>query len=322
MPGSVAEKGKEMRITILGAGALGCYFGARLQSAGHDVAFVARGGQLAAMKTGGLRIESPSGDLSVDKVRAVATLAEAGPSDIVLLTLKNYDVEAAAAGLPEVMGAGSVVISVQNGVSAPALLAAKVGQERVLPGVVYLPAFLSAPGVVRVTAELQGLIFGEYAGPPTERTRAVHEALAVGGIRATVSEDIWRTMWEKFIFLSAFAAVTTVTRLDIGAVRETPATRALLRSLVDEAAAVAQAEHPAVPVGIADTSFDLMVDNLPPATHASMLDDLMRGKRLELEWLSGEVIRRGAKLGIETPAHGFAYAALAPYAEGPPGRNG
>ena len=122
--------------------------------------------------------------------------------------------------------------------------------------------------------------------------------------------------------LASFAAITGVTPLDIGPIREVDETRALLRQLVEEAAAVAHAEHPSVPAEVADSAFDLLVDSLPPEARASLLDDLERGKRLELDWLSGEVVRRGRKLGIGTPAHGFVQAALAPFVDGPPGRAG
>lgn len=311
-----------MRITILGAGALGCYFGAHLQRGGHEVTYVARGSQLEALQAQGVRVEAPGREFAVDKVRAVGTLAEAGAFDLLLFTIKNYDVATVAAELPAVMGPGSVVMSVQNGVAAPGILAEAVGEARVLPGVVYMPADIKAPGVVRVTAELQGLLFGEYAGPPTARTRAIFEALSVEGLRVTLADDIWRTLWEKFIMLSSFAAICGVTRLDIGPIRATRETRALLRQLVEEVAAVAHAEHPSVAEDIAESAFGLLVDNLPAAAHASLLDDLQRGKRLELDWLSGEVIRRGKKLGIDTPAHGFVYAALAPFAAEPPGSGG
>ena len=141
-----------MRITVLGAGALGGYFGARLQSTGHDVTYVARGSHLAAMQKGGLRVESPEGDLQFDKVRAVATPAEAGPADLVLFMVKNYDVEDAARALAPTLAPGTRILTAQNGVSAQGLLADIVGPSHVLPGAVYMPADLKAPGVIRHSA--------------------------------------------------------------------------------------------------------------------------------------------------------------------------
>lgn len=309
----------KLRVTIYGAGALGCYFGARLQKAGHDVSFVARGPHLAAMQSNGLIVESSAGDFRLDKVHAVSTIAEAGPADAVLFAVKNYDVEQATADLAASVNSKAIIITVQNGVSAQPRLAERFGSDRIMPGVVRLPADVRAPGVIRVPAEAEmgGLVVGAYDGIMTERGEAVFDAFTKSGIAATLSRDIWKTLWEKFIPLSAFSAMTVMTRLDIGAVRETPASRDLLRTLMDETAAVARADHPSVPADAADSAYKFVM-NVPASVHASMLDDLLRGKRLELEWLSGEVIKRGKKLGVDTPAHAFTYAVLAPFVNGRP----
>jgi len=292
--------------------------GARLQSAGHDLTFVARGQQLDAMTTNGLLVESSTGDIRLDKVRAVATIGAAGPADLVLFAVKNYDVERAAKDLAAAINPEAAIMTVQNGVSAQPHLAGKFGKDRILPSIVRIPVSIKSPGVIRVSAaEMGGLVFGAYDRKMTEQTSAVFDAIARSGIGATVSDDIWRTLWEKFIPYSAVSAITTMTRLDIGPVQKTAESRRLLRALIDETTAVARASHPSVPQDAADTAFEFVM-NVPPNVHASMLDDLLRGKRLELEWISGEVIRRGRELGIETPRHEFVYAVLAPYIDGRP----
>ena len=308
-----------MRVTIHGAGALGSYFGALLQNAGHDVCYVARGPHLEAMRNDGLRIEGSAGRIRLDKVRAVATIAEAGPADLVLFAVKNYDVERSAADLAASIDPEALIFTVQNGVSAQPRLAGIFGPDRVLPGVVRLPADIRSPGVVRVPAESEmgGLMFGTYDGAPSERARAVIGKLIDSGIGAKLSDDIWRALWEKYIPLSAFSATTTMARLDIGPIRETAASRRLLRSLIAETATVARADHPSVPETAADAAFDFLM-SVPADIHSSMLDDLLRGKRLELDWLSGEVVRRGERLGVPTPAHAFTCAVLAPHAAGRP----
>lgn len=308
-----------MRITIFGAGALGCYFGARLQNVGHDVSFIARGEHLAAMQSGGLSIESSAGSFRLDKVHAVSSIKETGKADLVLFAVKNYDVEQATADLAASINPEAAIITVQNGVSAQLLLAEKFGRDRVFPGMTRLPADLKSPGVIRVPAEAEmgGLTFGSYDGTLTEKGQTLLSAFDESGIGATLSDDIWKTLWQKFIPLSAFAATTVMARIDFGAVQGNEASRALLRVLIDETTAVARADHPSVPEDAAQTAFDTLM-NVPPNIHASMLDDLLRGKRLELEWLSGEVIKRGKQLGIETPAHTFTYAVLAPYTNGRP----
>ncbi|MCP4306668.1 MAG: 2-dehydropantoate 2-reductase [bacterium] len=236
-------------------------------------AFVARGPHLDAMKTKGLLVEGSTGDIRLDTVRAVATIAEAGPADLVLFAVKNYDAKQAATDLAASINPEAVIVTVQNGVSAQPHLAEKFGQDRIFPGVVRLVADIKSPGVIRVPAEAEmgGLVFGAYDGKTARRPQAVFDALTESGIGATLSEDIWKTLWEKFIPLSAFSAMTVMTRLDIGPVRETTASRHLLRTLMEETVAVARADHPSVPEDAAETAYEFLM-NVPPNVHASMLD--------------------------------------------------
>lgn len=308
-----------MRVMIHGAGALGCYFGAYLQKAGHDVAYIARGPHLEAMQANGLRLETATGTITLDQVRAVASAKEAGSTDLVVFAVKNYDVAKSAETLAATLNPEALILTVQNGVTAQPFLADIFGKDRVLPGVVRMPADIKSPGVVRVPAMLgmEELLLGAYDGEPTPRAQAIIDMLLETEIGTGVSDDIWKTIWEKFIALSSFSAMTAVSRLDAGVIQNTEATRNLLRALVEETARVARASHPTIPDEAASTAFDILM-NLPPNIHASMLDDLMRGRRLELEWLSGEVVRRGKLLDIPTPAHAFTYAVLAPYRVGSP----
>lgn len=308
-----------MRVMIHGAGALGCYFGAHLQKAGHDVAYIARGPHLEAMQANGLLLETATSSIALEKVRAVATAKDAGAADLVVFAVKNYDVAQAAETLAATLNPEALILTVQNGVTAQPILADIFGKDRILPGAVRMPADIKAPGVVRVPAmlDMEELLLGTYDGKSNPRAQAIFDVLLDSEIGTVVSDDIWRTLWEKFIALSAFSAITAVSRLDVGAIRGTEATRNLLRALIDETASVARASHSTIPAEAADTAFDILV-NLPPNIHASMLDDLLRGKRLELEWLSGEVVRRGKLLDIPTPAHAFVYAVLAPYSDGRP----
>ena len=308
-----------MKVMVLGAGALGCYFGARLQDVGHDVAYVARKEHLAAMRSDGLRVESPLGDIRLPQVRAVATPEEAGPADLVLFMVKTYDAERAAASLAPMMQPHTVVVTAQNGVSAQPMLAAAVGRAAVLPGAVYMPADIKVPGVIRHSAAFHRIVFGPWEAEAMPRAREVEAAFKAAGVDARVSDDIWALLWEKFVMMSANSAITTLTRLDIGPIRETPETLELLRRLADETFRIARAAYPAVREDAAEKALDFLLREAPPTMHASMLDDLRRGKRLELPWLSGEVVRRGRALGVDTPAHEIVVAALMPYARGRPG---
>lgn len=305
-----------MRVTVFGAGALGGYFGARLQVQGHEVVFVARGAHLEAMQREGLRVESPAGDIHLPDVRAVADPRDAGEAQLILFMVKNYDVEAAAETLFPTLGPETLVLTVQNGVTAPDILGEVIGAERVLPGAVYMPADIKSPGVIRHSADFHRVVFGTDFPSLSSRVEEIGRAIEETGIEVTVSEDIRGVLWEKFLLMSASSSITALTRLSMGPVRETPETLALMRQLVAETGRVARAEHPAMAEDAEDKALNWLENIAPSGMHASMLDDLLRGKSLELNWLSGEVVRRGKRLGIDTPAHEFAVAALAPHAAG------
>lgn len=310
---------------VMGAGALGGYFGARLAAAGHEVTFIARGPHLEAMQARGLRVESPLGDLHLPGVAAHADPAEAvragggARPEAVLFMVKNRDVEAAAERLLPALGPDTVVATVQNGVTAPERLGAVIGPERVIGGVVVMPADVKAPGVIRHSAPFQRLILGTPGGPPSPACQRLVGAASGAGFDAVAEPDIGAALWGKLVGLSALSGLTALTRLDIGPIRETPETRALLRAALEEAEAVARAACPTLPETQLETSWRMLTETLPPTMHASMLDDLMRGRPIELPYLSGEIVRRGEALGVPTPVQAMIVAALAPCVDGPPG---
>jgi 2-dehydropantoate 2-reductase len=307
-----------MDLLVMGAGALGGFFGARLQAQGHDVTFVARGAHLAAMQRDGLRIESPMGDMHLPQVRAVAAPGDAPPPEVILLMVKNRDVEDAVAALAPALTRGAVIVTVQNGVSAPHRVAGTLGADRVIAGAVYMPADIRAPGVIRHSARFAAIQLGTLPGGPDALCDRLVEVVSGSGIDATRVDDPDALLWEKFVLLAPLAAITALTRLDIGPIRRCPETLDLLRRAVAETEAVGRAVCPGLPEGIGARQLQRVVETLPDATHASMLDDLMRGKPLELEHLSGEVVRLGGEHGIATPVHAMARAALLPYADGAP----
>ncbi len=306
-----------MDILVMGAGALGGYFGGRLAGAGHNVTFVARGAHLEAMQKDGLTIESPMGDLHLPMVTAVSSPAEAAEADVVLFLVKNFDIEEAAQALVPTLKPDSVIVTLQNGVSAPNRLRQIVGVERVVSGIAFIPADVKAPGVVRHSAELQRLVFGAGTDINAPRIKQLAEALNDTGVEVTVSDSVEHMLWTKFVFLSALSAMTTLTRLNIGPLRQTPETAALFRQAMDETEAVGRAVCPDLPQGIAEEQWNFML-GLPGGVHASMLDDLNRGKPLELNYLSGDVVRIGHTHGVATPFHRVVTAALQPFVNGTP----
>lgn len=307
--------GEQMHILVMGAGALGGYFGGRLAGAGHNVTFVARGAQLEAFQQNGLKIESPTGDLHLPEISAVEDPNLSGKADIVLFLVKNFDVEAAAQALLPSLKSDSVVVTLQNGVSAASRLGEIIGHDRVVPGIAFIPADVRAPGVIRHGAELQKLVFGRGNKTNAAQIDKLANALREVGVEVSISDDVQVMLWTKFVFLSAFSAMTTLTRLDVGPLRNTPETAALFRQAMDETEAVGKVLCPDLPEGTAEAQWQFML-SLPDTVHASMLDDLNRGKPLELNFLSGDVSRIGREHEVATPLHDFVTAALQPYVNG------
>ena len=303
------------RFAIMGSGAVGGYFGGRLAAAGFDVAFIARGAHLAAIRARGLAIESALGDVCIDPAKATDSTAEVGPVDVVLFATKLWDTDAAGAACRPLIGPQTAVISLQNGVEAEARLAAMLGPAHVMGGVAQIAAAIAAPGRIEHTGGFANIIFGEIDGRRTARAEALLAALTEAGIGATLADDIVKAIWEKFVFLVGLSAVTGVTRRTIGPIREEPRSRALLTEIVAETAAVARAGGVALDDGMVAERL-AFIDGLPAAMTSSLARDLARGNRLELDWLSGAVVRLGRELGVDTPANAFVAAALALSAPG------
>ncbi|HEX6143067.1 MAG TPA: 2-dehydropantoate 2-reductase [Geminicoccaceae bacterium] len=304
-----------MKIGIVGAGGVGGFLGARLAAAGVEVSILGRGAHLAAIRAHGLRLESPSGDLVVQPAAASDRASEIGPVDVVLCAVKLYDLEAAARALGPMLGGTTGVVTLQNGVEAAESVARVVGRQHVLGGVAQIAAVVGEPGLIRQTGTMARFSVGELDGTRSERLEALGEALTSAKVEHELSTDIRRAIWAKMVFLAGFSGMTALVRLPIGPIREDPETRAMLRASFDEALAVAAAEGVDFGPGAADERLR-MVDRLPAEMRSSLLDDLERGRRLELPWLSGAIARLGRRHGIATPIHDMITTALKLHVDG------
>ena len=315
--GLLVERECRMRIAVMGAGALGGYFGGRLAAAGHEVILIARGPHLTAIRERGLKILSPRGDLHVPEIAATDDPSSVGPADFVLFMVKNYDVESGAQAIAPMLGPETMVVTCQNGVSAHDRLAAVIGAQHVVPGVARIPADIPEPGIINHSAMWDTLSFGELDGRVTSRVEAFRDAILGAGATAVIPDNILHDLWSKFISQAMLASITTLTRLDIGPLRNNPDSRALFLAGMEEADRVGRAVVPDLPEGIVEKTWKT-VGTLPDTMHASMLDDLNAGKRLEVDYLSGEVVRLGRKYGVPTPVHQMFWAALQPLKDGSP----
>jgi len=304
-----------MRIAVMGTGGVGGYFGARLAKAGHDVSFVARGRQLAAIRDTGLRVESPLGNLHLKQVSVTDTPANIGLVDIVLFGVKLWDTAEAAEAIKPLIGEHTAVVSFQNGVVKDDILRQTLGEAHVIGGACYIAATIAEPGLIRHSGAMQKLVFGEYDGTSTARVARFRDACVEAGIDVEISDRIGQTIWEKFVFLVGLSGTTTVTRTPIGTVRANERARAFLRDVMDEAVHVARAEGVQVAEDYANNRL-AFCDQLPATMTSSMHGDLERGSRLEVQWLSGDVVHRGARLGVATPCNRAILDILSVHSEG------
>ncbi len=306
-----------MRIAIMGAGAVGGYFGGLLARAGHSVTFVARGAHLAAMRERGLMLETPNGRLLVDNARFVEQPPEVGPCDVVLFAVKAYDIEAAAAPLKPLVDAGACVVSVLNGVDHQDRIAAVLGAGSVLGGLAMVSGVMVEPGLIRYKSAMSGLRFGEADGSMSGRAMAFRDACVGAGFTADLLPDIRTSQWAKFVGLASNAALTSLFRLPAGHIYHDADIIALATRAFEEVAAVARAEGVELPADIVRRTLALH-QSFPKTMYASMYHDLAKGRPLELDSFSGHVVRRGRALGVATPVHEMAWLALKPYLHGAP----
>ena len=310
------NNGLKMKIAVMGSGGVGGFYGGLLARAGAEVTFVARGAHLAAMRERGLLIENETqGNVEIRNVRVTEDPASIGVVDLVLIAVKLWDLEAAVHAVKPVVGPHTAVLSLQNGVIKDDILRRAFGDRAVMGGVGYVATHISRPGVIHQVGTLQRLIFGEYDGAPSARVEALLALALKAGLQAESVADIRRTLWEKYTFLVGLSATTTTMRSTIGPIRTNPRTRAFLHDVMREVVAVGRAHGVALPEHYADERL-AFADTVPADMTSSMHHDLEAGNRLEVEWLSGGVVKLGREAGIATPVNRAVWDVLTLHAGG------
>jgi 2-dehydropantoate 2-reductase len=307
-----------VRVAIVGSGAVGGYFGAKLARTGQDVSFVARGAHLAAIRRQGLQIRSPKlGDFVV-QAPADDDPARIGPVDLVLFTVKAYDNQAALDLLPPLLHGDTVVLTLQNGIDSVDEVAAKVGERHVLGGTTYVATALETPGIIVQTGVHRSIIFGEVfggRGQITPRVQAIADIMAPADIQVMAVADGRVPIWDKFVYLAPFSGFTGAARLPIGPLWEDPQLQQMFYAAAREVAALAAAEG----VVLSPDRFEKLTEymnNIPPTTRSSLLIDLEMGKRIEVEALQGAALRRAARHNVPMPIISTLYAVLRPHSRG------
>jgi 2-dehydropantoate 2-reductase len=301
-----------VKILVVGTGGVGGYYGARLLSAGHDVWFLARGDNVAALRSRGLAVLSTHGDLRFDRVNAVEDGTESGPVDAVLFCVKTYDNETAADTMAGAVAPGAVICSLQNGVENETFLAARFPRATVLGGVTRLESWLDAPGVVIQRGALADIVVGAFRDRDEQAARALVEAFQGTPVPAVVSPDIVADLWTKLLIIAGMGGVTAYCRCSIGEVREDPRLVSLLSRAMEEVGAVAAARGISVAHGLPKAVLASVNSTLDPQAKSSMCRDVERGRPLEVEAINGAVARFGAEAGVATPANAEILGRLLP----------
>lgn len=308
-----------MRFAILGSGAVGGYYGARLARAGHEVTFIARGAHLEAIRARGLEVRSPMlGDFVVH-ARAEEDTSKVGTVDVVIVAVKTYDNPTALPLVRPMLGPASSALTLQNGVDSVSDLAAVVGEPAVVGGTTYIATALAQPGVIEQTGTHRRIVFGEVFGVlprASDRVARLHEAFAGADIQSEPTADGRIPIWEKFIFLVALAGFTGGARLPIGPVWDDPFIRERFLDGCREVERLARAEGVPVAPEVIDR-IKVYIDGIPKSMRSSLLIDLSQGKRIEVEALQGSVVRRAARVGLDVPVMSTLYAVLKPWAVPP-----
>jgi 2-dehydropantoate 2-reductase len=289
-----------------------------LARGGQEVTLIVRGAHLKAIRAKGLTVKSQVLDDFTIPVQATDDAGEVGLVDLVLFCVKTYDIETAAEQSRPLFGENTLLIPVQNGIEVPDQLAQLLGEGHVLGGLTYVGGSIEAPGVVAQRGKTGEIIFGELGGGKSPRTERVLKALRQARLDATLVADIRRRMWEKFIVICATGGVLALLRQPFGPIFASPEASQLMRGTMEEVYALARASGIDLGNETVDRLFEFLKTNVNPAAQSSTLQDLLAGRRLELEHLNGAAVRLGRKLGVGTPINFVIYAALKPYVRGSP----
>ncbi len=300
-----------MKIAIYGAGGVGGYYGAVLIRAGHEVALVARGAHLAAIRRNGLRVRSPGGDFEVRPSRATDDPAEIGPVDAVIVAVKSLHLAAVRDGIAPLLDPDTLVVPLLNGVDAHEALLPAVGRARMGKGLTRIISEIARPGEIRHVGLEPYVAMAEWDGGTSPRVEALVAALVEAGVQAEVPPDIDAALWFKFLLICSIGGVCAVCRMPVGPVRALPETRELLRRAMQEIADVARGLGIILP-GDAVTRALAIADSLPPEGTSSLQRDIAAGAPSELDDWSGAAVRLGARSGVPTPVQSFIYSVLLP----------
>lgn len=299
-----------MKIAIMAAGGLGSYYGALLAKDGHAVTFITRGAHFNAMRANGLVVKSPHGDVTIKPAQATDNPADVGIVDWILFSVKTYDTESAAQAMKPMIGANTTVVTFQNGVDNHDRIGEVVGKEHVIVAPTQIVSNITAPGLIEQKSPFRSSAVGEVFGQGlTPRVQTFVDMLKRTGVDAAAVPDGRVPLWHKLVFIACTAGLATLSRTAPYDLFQMPEARATLRAAMEEVNAVGKAHGVKLDEDIVERQYQFTM-NLKPGAKPSMQLDLEAGKRLEIDAMSGAIVRLGAVKNIATPVHQTIFVAL------------
>lgn len=300
-----------MRIVVFGTGGVGGFFGGRLAHAGDDVTFIARGEHLRAIKASGLKVDSTLGDFVVVPAKATDDVSEVGEVDLMIVGVKAWQVSEAARAMKPLVGPGTTVLPLQNGVDAVAQLVAELGADRIIGGLCRIVSLVVGPGHIKHAGFTPSIVIGEIDDRRTDRITRIEQLFKRAGLEITVAPDIQAALWTKFLFIASFSGVGAMANAPAGVLRSDPKWRAQILHAMEEIYALAQARK----IKLSPNSIDnaiASVNALPEDATSSMQRDIAAGRPSELESQNGAVVRLARESGVQVPTHALIYETLKP----------
>jgi 2-dehydropantoate 2-reductase len=299
-----------MRITIVGAGGIGGYFGGRLALAGNDVTFIARGTHLEAILRNGLIVKSFMGEFTIKPAKATANIEAVKNADLVIICTKAWQIKEIAQQIAPLIGEETMILPLQNGVLSTEELAEFIPRENIIGGLCRIFSKIESPGVINHLGIDPTIVFAELDNVQTERTSWLKYTFESAGLTNIWSEDIQADLWKKFLMICS-SGLLAVTKTNYGELRSVPETRTLLHEMFTEIYNVAIAYGVNLSESIVEKTMKA-IDTFPPESTSSLTRDVWEGKPSEIEYQNGTVVRLGEKYGIPTPINRFVYDSILP----------
>lgn len=299
-----------MKISIIGTGGVGGYFGAKLAQAGNEVSFLARGAHLEAMQSEGLRVESILGDVHVSNITATDQISELESPDLILICVKAWQIKEVAAELKEILNEDTIVLPLQNGVMATKELEEFLPASAIMGGLCRIISKIAAPGLIRHIGVTPTILFGELDRSISQRALRLHSTFDQANIKSRCSENIEADLWKKFIAICV-SGLLAITHTTYGELREEPETRAMMIDLIDEVYALSQKMGVDISPGFPEKTISF-IDSFPYESTSSLTRDVWEGRPSEIEYQNGTVVRLSKAMGVHSPINRFIYHAILP----------